>query len=591
VSYKKDKQYQDNEYVSQAFRIRLSAIGIAGVGLFFIFRLFVLMVLQHDFYLQLASGTHDIYSKLFPSRGEVFVQDSRTKEEYPVAINRDYFLVYANTKEINDKQDAEHITNEIVKIFQYDDEKKLALLEKLLKEDDPYEPIEPKIDEDVKDRITKLELNGIHFIRKSFRFYPEKNLSSQVIGFLGRNSEGEHIGHYGIEGYWNKDLFGKGGFVEGAKSAVGGLIAISNLSKQAAEDGPDFLLTIDRTIQFKACQMLEESVKQYEAQSGSLVIMDPYSGAVRAMCTVPDFDPNVYNEVEDIGVYNNSAIFVAYEPGSIFKPIAVSAAINEGLMTPSTYFYDSGVIEGPCDTPIKNAGDKKYEDTNMTGVLIDSINTGMVHITELLGKQRFRDYVEDFGFGIRSGIELDTEVAGNISSLYENKGDKVDCYTATASFGQGITATPIQMTTAFSSIANGGKLIKPQIIDEIRYADGRIDRIKVKQTDEILDEKTASLVSAMLVNVVDKGHATGAQVPGYYVAGKTGTAQIAEKGKYIEETNHSFVGFAPVEHPRFVMIVKLEKPKMLYSSSTAAPTFGKIAKFLLQYYRVPPNRL
>jgi len=576
----------------QEKRIHYAAMGMVLIGLIFILRLFYLMIIQHDFYHKLATGAHDIYSELFPNRGEVFLQDSRDGTEYPLAINRDYFLVYANTAEIYSEELALEITKQLTEVFDYEDEEKEKLLAKLLKENDPYEPIEQKIDEDTKKLVENLALPGIHFIRKPYRYYPEKNLGAQIIGFLGQNEKGEALGRYGIEGYWNKELSGKQGFLEGARTAVGGIIPVAGLSEKPAEDGVDLLLTIDRAVQHKACSILFEDMQEFEAESASLVIMDPYSGAVRALCSVPDFDPNVYNEIEkgQGNIYNNSAVFTPYEPGSIFKPITMAAAVNEELVTPHTYFYDSGVVEGPCDTPIKNAGDKNYEDTTMTGVLIDSINTGMVHITELLGKNRFRKYVEDFGFGIRTGLEIDTEVPGNIDSLYVNAADRVDCYTATASFGQGITATPLQMATAFSAIANGGKLVKPQLVEEVRYPDTRTERMKIRQTKEVLSKKTASLVSAMLVNVVEKGHATGAAVEGYYVAGKTGTAQIAENGKYIDATNHSFAGFAPVDSPRFVMIVKFEKPQREYSSSTAAPTFGKIAKFLLEYYRVPRER-
>jgi len=573
---------------NEAFRIRIAAVGIAVVGLLFILRLFILMVVQHSFYTNLASGTHEVYSKLFPERGEVFVQDSRTKEEYPLAMNRDYFLVYANTKEILDDETAKFVTEVLAQTFQYDDAKKLEVYTRLNKRDDPYEPLEPKVDENVMNILLEQELAGIHGVRVPFRFYPEYRLASQVIGFLGKNEKGENVGHYGIEGYWDKELAGQGGFVEGAKNAVGGLIAIANLSKKPAEDGPDILLTLDRTIQSRACDILKQGVIEYGAKSGSLIIMDPYTGSIRAMCSAPDFDPNDYGNVEDAEAYNNSNIFVAYEPGSIFKPLVMAAAINEGLVSPNSGFFDSGVSEGVCDTPIKNAGDKSYGQTDMTGVLVDSINTGMVHVGKLLGKEKLVKYMEKYGLHVRTGIELDTEADGNIESLY--KSSKFDCYSATATFGQGVMVTPLQMTTAFAAIANGGKLMKPQIVEELRYEDGRVERFKARETAQVLDGKTASLVSAMLVNVVERGHATKAKIPGYYIAGKTGTAQIAENGRYIQDMNHSFIGFAPVENPKFIMFVKLEKPQRAYAESTSVPIFGDIAKFLLQYYRIPPER-
>src|SRR3989338_2786374 len=319
--------------------------------------------------------------------------------------------------------------------------------------------------------------------------------------------------------------------------------------------------------------------------------MDPYTGAVRAMCSFPDFDPNNYGAVQNIRSYNNSTIFTPYEPGSIFKAIAMAAALNEGLVEPQSPFFDPGVRADLCKTPIRNAENKSYNDTNMTGILTDSINTGMIYIVEKLGTSRFMDYVEKFGFGVKSGIELDTETPGNIESLTKNKkSNKIDCYTATGSFGQCLTVTPLQMVAAYAAIANGGLLMSPYIVDEITQADGKVIKTKAKEVHRVLSERAASLLSGMLVNVVENGHAKAAKSKEYYVAGKTGTAQIPGPGGYTADTIHSFVGFAPVDHPKYVMIVKYEKPERKYAESTAVPVFSDISDFLLQYYEVMPGR-
>ena len=583
----KKQKYEDS---STDPRLRIMWALFVGISVVIIARLFVLMVFQHGFYVALAAGSHDIYNNLFPERGNIYIQDSRSGEEYPLAMNRDYFLVYADTRQIEDDKTAEDVAEKLAEVFSYDDEKKFEVFLQLNKRTDPYEPLEKKAEEVVVDKLRELDLPGIAFVRQPFRYYPEGNLAAQVVGFLGRNSEGDNIGRYGIEGYWEKELAGKGGFVQGAKSAVGALIPMAGRSFEAAEDGSDLLLTIDRTIQYKACEKLERYRQEFEAVSASLVVMDPYSGAVRAMCSVSDFDPNTYNQVESIDVYNNTNIFTPYETGSIFKPIVMSAALNEGLVTPETYFEDTGSKSGLCDTPLKNAGDVVHGWQTMTGVLENSINTGMVNVAERLGKKKLIKYIENYGFGVREGIELDTEVSGNIETLYVNKGDKIDCYGATASFGQGITATPLQMVAAFGAIANGGVLIKPYIVEEVRHSNGKIDQSEIKEIRNIVNKRSSMLLSGMLVSVIDSGHAGLAAVPGYYVAGKTGTAQIPGLGGYTEETIHSFVGFAPVDNPKFVMIIKFEKPQRKYSASTAAPAFGDIAKFILQYYQVPPTR-
>jgi len=576
----------DNEHL----RIRLFALGFTFVGFVILCRLMMLMVFQHQFYTALAAGSQEIYAKLFPKRGEIFLQDSRTKEEFPIAINRDYFLVYADTRKFETDDDVETVAEGLSEILEYNDEQKLELFLKINKRDDPYEPIEKKIDEALKNKIEEKDFKGIGFVRTSHRYYPEEELAAQTIGFVGKNEEGQNVGRYGIEGYWQKELGGSGGFFEGAKSASGGWIPLAGKSFSPSEDGADLLLTLDRTLQFKACEQLEKSRIEYEAQSASLIIMNPKNGAILSMCSLPAFSPNRYNEVASVNNFNNTNIFTPYEPGSIFKPIAMAAALNEELITPSTYFYDTGVSQEHCDTPIKNAAEQVFKEQTMVGVLENSINTGMVNVVERLGKNRFRDYIEKFGFGTKEGIELDTEVSGTVESLYRNKKDKVDCYTATASFGQGITATPLQMVTAFGAIANGGTMMKPFIVEEVRYKNGKLEKIQPTIIREVISKRASSLVGGMMVSVIDSGQAGSAAVEGYYIAGKTGTAQIADRGGYSEETNHSFIGFGPVDDPKFVMIIKFEKPQRRFSVSTAAPTFGKIAKFILDYYQVPPGR-
>ena len=548
------------------------------------------MIFQHSFYVALAAGSQEIYKSLFPTRGQIYIQDSRTGEEYPLAMNRDYFIVYADTRLIKTDEEAKSVAEKLAEIFGYDDEKKFQVYLQLNKRNDPYEPIENKVEEFIVDKLKEANLLGIAFSRSPLRYYPEGNLAVHVVGFLGKNNDGNDIGRYGIEGYWQKELAGNGGFFEGAKSVGGGRIPLAGWNFKPAENGVDILLTIDRTLQYKACKRLLEASEEYGATSASLVILEPATGKIRTMCGVPDFDPNYYNMVESVSTYNNDAIFTPYEPGSIFKPVAMVAALNEDLVTPDTYFYDSGFVDSGCTKPIKNAGEKIYKDQTMSGVLENSINTGMVQVVKFLGKNKFRQYVEDFGFGIKTGIELDSEASGTIDSLSQNKGDEVDCYTATASFGQGLTATPLQIVSAFSAIANGGSLMKPYIVEELRYPSGKIERFYPKEIRKVLNNRSAMILSGMLVNVIDRGQASVARVDGYYIAGKTGTAQIPGPGGYTEETNHSFVGFGPVDDPKFAMIIKFEKPKREYSSTTAAPVFADIAKFILEYYQVPPNR-
>jgi cell division protein FtsI/penicillin-binding protein 2 len=290
-------------------------------------------------------------------------------------------------------------------------------------------------------------------------------------------------------------------------------------------------------------------------------------------------------------VFNNPVLFEAYEPGSIFKPLTVAAAIDAGAITPNTTYTDLGteMVDG-WDKPIGNAEGKVYGEVDMTQVLEDSINTGMIFIMRSMGMETFVDYVKAFGFGEYTGIELDTEVPGTIASL--DIGAEV--YAATASFGQGITVTPLQIAMAYAAIANGGILKAPQIVDEIHHDDGTIEVRNTRDIAQVMDEKTARTVGAMLVSVIEHGHGGRAGVDGYYIGGKTGTAQVARTdgiGYAEDNTIGSFAGFGPVEDPRFAMVVRIDNPKdVVWAEATAAPLFGEIAEFLLQYFEVPPVR-
>lgn len=579
------------DYARVDVRLRIASFCILFLLGIVAVRLFFLMIIEHDFYTAIAAGSHESTAELLPDRGKIFIQDSRTGETYPAAINRDVFLVYADTREIKDDAAAEEIAAVFADVFHYDDEKKGTVFLQLGKRTDPYEPIEKDVNEATVDSIKMHQLSGIGFVRQFERFYPEETLAAQVVGFVGKTEDGSTVGRYGIEGYWEQTLAGSGGFLHGVKSGKGAWIPLAGRSFEPAKDGADVVLTIDRTIQFQTCEMLRTAASLYEAESASLVIMDPFTGAIRAMCSMLDFDPNTYWDTPaDGGAYNNRSMYVAYEQGSVVKPLVMAAAINEGLVEPTTPFFDSGVREGICEHPIRNAENKDYGHQTMTGILEKSINTGMVHVAELLGRERMSRYFERLGFGVKTGIEADTEAAGDISSIAKNKGNAFDCYGATAAFGQGITITPLQLATAFSAIANGGNLMKPRLVEEVRYADGKIERMKERVVESVYTPRSASLVSAMLVSAIDNGFGRGGRLEHYYVGGKTGTAQIPGPGGYTNDTYHTFVGFAPADDPKFVAVIVFEKPTVPFSSATAAPTFKKIAEFVLNYYGIAPGR-
>ncbi|NBS41517.1 penicillin-binding protein 2, partial [bacterium] len=436
-----------------------------------------------------------------------------------------------------------------------------------------------------------LDLPGVYFIREEGRLYPEKGLGGHVIGFVGSTGDGTMSGKYGIEGYFNEELTGTPGFLRSERDIAGRLIAIGEQSIEPAVDGADVVLTVDRTIQYYACNALKQAVLKHGADGGSVVIVEPQTGKILAMCGNPDFEPSEYNQVSSISAFNNPSTFGSYEPGSIFKAVTMAAAIDAGAVTPTTTFTDTGsVMVDGWPKPIKNALDKSYGTIDMTVVLEESVNTGMVFSMRQMGMEKFVGYVKDFGFGQREGIELETESPGDISAL--DRGAEI--YAATASFGQGITVTPLQMVAAYAAIANDGVLMKPYIVEDVVRADGTHESREPTEVRRVIQSKTARLVGAMLVSVVENGHGKRAGVPGYYIGGKTGTAQVARTdglGYQEDNTIGSFAGFGPVSNPKFAMIVRVDHPRdVTFAESTAAPLFGEIAKFLLQYFEVPPER-
>lgn len=495
---------------------------------------------------------------------------------------------------------------------------------KLTKEDDPYEPLEQKVPDDklksfyarlltgngkeilpedleIKDdkllmagadgKQAPVEMPGLDFLMKIYRYYPENSIGSNMLGFVSY-ADDKAKGQYGLEGFFNEELTGAAGSIKTDRSAGGQLIIVNDREYEKAKNGTDLVLTIERTIQFEACRKLSEAVEKHGADSGSVIIIEPESGAILAMCSSPDFDGNNYRDVEDMSVYNNPVIFGQYEPGSIFKALTMAMGLDQEKITPETTFNDTGVVK-ISKYEIKNSDKKAYGVVNMNRVLEESLNTGSIFVMRKVGPDNFTEYVKNFGFGEKTGIELEGESAGNINSLTKEKMNK-ELYAATASFGQGITVTPLQMVSAFGAIANGGMLVKPHLVKEMVNADGQKIETQPKQIRRVISERASMILGGMLVNVVENGHGKRAGVKGYYVAGKTGTAQVSKgQGKGYEENAHigSFAGFAPANDPAFAMLVRIDNPRDVeWAESSAAPLFGDIAEFLLNYLQIPTER-
>ena len=436
-------------------------------------------------------------------------------------------------------------------------------------------------------KIKDLKLPGIFFDSEDTRFYPENNLLSQTLGFVGYKQDTKQ-GLYGLERNFETDLAGKVGELVAEQDSGGALIFGADKKELLAQDGVNLILTVDKTIQFQAESIIKDTVTKNGADSGSVIVANPKTGAILAMANYPDYNLNEYNKVTDPKTFLNEAVTGNYEPGSVFKAITMAASINEGKITADSTFNDPGsvVVDGYT---IKNSDNKAHGIQTMTQVLDESLNTGAMFAKDQIGNQKFYEYLKNFGFGVQTGIEL-PEAKGNIDGLKAN----IQVDYATASFGQGITATPIQLIQSYIALANQGKMMKPYLVQSKIYDDGTTVNTQPTLVREVISPKTANVVSAMLVSVVENGHGKKAGVPGYYIAGKTGTAQVPKKdGKGYEENNNigSFIGYGPVEDPQFVMLVRIDHPRdVKFAEVTAAPAWGQLAQFILNYYHIPPTR-
>ncbi len=581
------KNWQKHSGAKREWRVEAFLFGMLAFATVIVLKLFVIQVLDHEAYSALANGQHELFQKLYPERGKVFVHDDKDGNLVPVITNQQLAFIYADPRYV---KDATATAKSIGGLLHMTDEQIQTLEERFSRTTDPYEPIQHGISKNIVDQIDAMKLPGILSVLEPSRLYPEEMMSGQVLGFLGSSKDGKPTGKYGIEGYFNKELSGTEGFLKSDHDIAGRMIAVGDHVFQPAKNGSDIVLTLDRTIQFKACSTLQATVLKHGSDGGSIIIVDPNTGRILAMCGAPDYDPNHFNQVKNINDFNNPSIFGSYEPGSVFKAITMASAVDVGAVTPSTTFEDTGMamVDG-WPKPIRNAEDKKYGVVDMTTVLEDSINTGMIFSMRKMGSDIFSNYVKKFGFGKITGVELETESPGNISSLDK----KSEIYRATASFGQGISVTPLQVVMAYAAMANGGVLKKPYIVDEIRHPDGTVEKRSPQDVAQVISPKTSRTIGAMLVSVVEHGHGKRAGVPGYYIGGKTGTAQVASaNGGYSEDnTIGSFAGFGPVEDPKFAMIVRIDHPRdVQWAESTAAPFFGEMAQFLLQYFEVPPIR-
>lgn len=550
----------------------------------------------------------------------------------------------------------------------------LGRLQTLARGQNKYTVLARKIDhqdsEAIKDMIEDdpAVFKGVGFEEGTYRYYPENDLASQVVGFMNDES-----GQYGMELYFEDLLKGESGLFKAQVDGLGNQITVGDSTAiKPAIDGANIYLTIDRSIQKKVQDILGRYVDAYDANAGQAIVVDPKTGEIMAMANYPYFNPNEYwnvgereefefpvfteEELEEdeldklgekkgqvvryeyntgeevfyeeegdvyrelplipildegkdfdpedpeanvlyyekfkndwgVGVYRNRPIVDVYEPGSVFKPIAMAAAIDTESVTPNTTMVDDGPIKVDEFT-ISNAYGTHYGEITMTQVLETSNNVGMAWIADRIGRRLFNSYIERFGFGQWSEVDFEGEQKGKL----RKPNTWADSELATIAFGQGLTVTPLQMVMSYAALANDGVLMKPQLVKKIDHGDGFVEKIEPTVVRRAVSKKTADTLTAMLVSVVEKGEGNGGGVAGYSVAGKTGTAQTYKNGLPLEgpgTTNATFIGYGPAEDPEFVVLVRLEKPRTSqWAGDTALVVFQDIATYLFDYLGVVPR--
>ena len=571
-------------------RSELPVNRIKAISLFFVFlslllvaRLFQKQVIEGKAYSAEAKSQQQFSRVELAQRGKIFFHDSADdlSKNYAMAYDIKSFALYVVPKNIVDTHEVSK------KLASFVGQSEMEIYEKI-NCDKVYIPALKKgLSYDQADEIEELELSGVYILPEYKRYYPEADFSAQILGFV----DAEGNGKYGFEGFYDKELKGSSGRITGEKDTLGRVISL--LSEESPKDGTSYILSIDRSVNFYINSAIKKAVKDFQAESGMAVAVDVKTGNVIGMASTPGFDPNNFSEYANNGqeeLFKNPIISNTYEPGSIFKPLIVAAGLDAGKITPES----SGVFGASVDVQgftIHTAEDKAFGQENIGDILKHSDNVGMVWVGEQIGSQIIYDYIKKFGFTDKTGIDLSGEGLGIIQPFK----DWHDIGRATISFGQGISVTPIQIVMAYATIANDGILMRPKVVEKIINYDGKISEPSTTEVARVLSEKTVKDLTQMMIGVVEEGYGKKAGVPGFWVAGKTGTAQIAntdgpgyQEGVFI----HSFAGFAPADDPKFALLVRLDKPKNArFAESSAAPVFGDIASYLLNYYyRLSPNR-
>lgn len=532
-------------------------------------RLFWVQVVKHAFYVALATEQQHGRSELPATRGTIYDRDMA-----PLALSRPLYNVYCLPRLIEDAEGAARL---LASPLQTEPQR----LAPKLKSRADSEWLARDIPGDAALKVLALGLKGVFVTPAERRFYPEGALASHVLGYVGARDNARA----GVERTLNVYLEGLPGILEGGADAVGRTLPDLTTTYIPAMNGLGCVLTIDRWCQYVAERELAATCEAFEAESGAVVMMRPRTGEILALASYPTYDPNRYAAYPP-DHWRNNAVMAAIEPGSVIKPFLVAAALEEGVVTPETAFN--------CSQPV-TVGPYKISDVKpvkgpltVTEIILRSSNIGVTHIAAALGGKKYYDYLSAFGFGAKTGIPLPAENAGILRPAEFNRA----LGRSFAAFGQGFSATPLQIATAACALANGGVLYEPMLLKAVVAPDGKpLRRFEPHPVRRVISPRTAREVLRMMELAVAEGGGKLARVPGYRVAGKTGTSEVATGAGYTNSYDASFLGIAPADDPQVVIFITFHKPKTkFFGGDVAAPAFARIAADVLPaLYLLPAN--
>ncbi|MDY4540750.1 MAG: penicillin-binding protein [Allisonella histaminiformans] len=538
-------------------------------------RLTYVQGVSHNRYMEMGKDQIEETQILYSPRGTIYDRNGN-KLAFSVQLKS----LYADPKmmEISPKQAAK-LFAPILKVPEADLVKKFSKDTHFVWLERVMDPEDCKAAEQL---IDQHHLKGFGFIDESRRYYPNDEMLANVLGFVGRDDKGLD----GLEMSLDKEIRGSKDKQILITDIRGVPILRSSMAPYMAPKGKSVYLTIDQNIQYFAERALDRAMGTTQAQSGLIIVMDPKTGAILAMASRPTYDPNNFNKAEP-AQFRNKAVVDIYEPGSTFKPIVAATALSAGTYDTTRVWHDPGAIWANGHA-VRNWDKQSYGDVRLVDILKFSINTGFAHIGLLTGGETLTSYAKAFGFGKPTGIELPGEGAGILFNPKKMRPLDV----ATMSIGQSIAVTPLQMVQAYSALANDGKMVKPHLISSIKNADGTDYYVAKPQiVSNPVDKKVADQVKDMMEKEISEGGGLKAQVPGYHMGGKTGTAQKLDTvhGGYLpNQYIASFCGFGPVEDPKAICLVVLDSPRgTYYGGQIAAPVFSEAMGQIMRYLGVP----